>query len=296
MAYHETEDRIDLIILARVGGYSGKRSLGISDARRSVMRYTDRTLSEADRARLVDDRIAALIASGLLTEKPFQLSVEGEQRLCRQLGVDRPPPWRRTKESILPVLALGHSPATEAGRRIRTADNFRGAVLDSLFELGMRNPTTAGAISALAARQLNDPRAARVSGLKEALVARWTNGGPVQHSDQPEEAQAAEQGPVVVDDVLAIVRSALRDRTVDRFVGRNVYTSAIFDFARRQDARFEDMVFDDFGRMLVELNKRRLIRMVRADYISAMDRDLVDRSRITDLGGDLHFVIDESVE
>lgn len=87
---------------------------------------------------------------------------------------------------------------------------------------------------------------------------------------------------VVLDAIPSVPRSG-------RYGERKVFIAALHD-------RVVDRLRlspDEFKRLLIDMNRRRLITLARADLVAAMPADLLRRSEISDRGADFHFVIDE---
>jgi hypothetical protein len=84
--------------------------------------------------------------------------------------------------------------------------------------------------------------------------------------------------------------------TACRYGDRKVWIS---ELRYRLPARYAHLTADEYKALLVEASHRRLITLVRADYVTAMDPRLVAASHIREdmgLGAwcDFHFVLDET--
>lgn len=54
------------------------------------------------------------------------------------------------------------------------------------------------------------------------------------------------------------------------------------------------MTLEQFKRWLIEENRAQHLALARADMVDDMDPGLVEKSEVSDLGAEFHFVIDES--
>ncbi|HEY0483735.1 MAG TPA: hypothetical protein VGD37_39725 [Kofleriaceae bacterium] len=129
-----------------------------------------------------------------------------------------------------------------------------------------------------------------------------TGAGPsaptVVHAPPPgsSERRTAPSAPAITPDaLLAMVRDAIPTIGADgRFGPEKVFVSAIWHQLER-DRRVADYSLDRFKQWLVTANRDRLLDLVRADLVGAMDSRLVTESEIEHLGTTFHFVLDRGV-
>jgi len=94
------------------------------------------------------------------------------------------------------------------------------------------------------------------------------------------------------DPVALVLHAASRLREPERFGPQKVFISAIWERVGRDLG----LSLSEFKRWLVEQFRARRLRLERADYVAAMDPDLVRRSE-TDAGGaTFHFVVDQEAD
>jgi hypothetical protein len=173
----EPDQRLDLLILARIAGSSASKRPRPSDVRRSMIRCTGTDLAPGEARREIDARFDELARRGLLTRRPLDTTERGRQWLCHQLGVREPPSWTSVQERVVPLLALGLEPASSAaGHATARSEYMQATVLARLYDLDLTRPTLASVVNALIARRLGTaiPTATIV---RPALVRRWVAGG-----------------------------------------------------------------------------------------------------------------------
>lgn len=98
--------------------------------------------------------------------------------------------------------------------------------------------------------------------------------------------------PVGRDPVALVTQVASRLREPERFGPRKVFISAIWERVGDQLG----LSLSEFKRWLVEQFRARRIRLERADYVAAMDPDLVRDSETDADGATFHFVVDQEAD
>ena len=103
------------------------------------------------------------------------------------------------------------------------------------------------------------------------------------HEPQPPRDAYAEWAAVILEAARA---------TPHKFGTRKVFIAGVADelvarFGPDDPAAFRRQL----DAMLLELNRRELIRLVRADLVPVMDFDLVQRSELTHMNATFHFVM-----
>ena len=76
-----------------------------------------------------------------------------------------------------------------------------------------------------------------------------------------------------------------------RYGDRKVFIAAIYD---RVGARL-GLTLDQLKRLILDLNRQRILTLARADLVAAMPPDMVRRSETSDRGASFHFVVDPTV-
>ena len=168
-------------------------------------------------------------------------------------------------------------------------------------------------VRVLAAREVGAPRP-ELRALRDALVRGWlagrTLGGPLGVSDEPRVAGSTEvggpgpvasvpsaAGPVDEGEPPAFASDALRaaGSVRDGRIGdRKVFVAAVWDQLRR-DPRWSALALADFKARLVAAHRAGELVLARADFVAAMDPELVAASEIAIDGATFHFLIQEPV-
>jgi hypothetical protein len=119
---------------------------------------------------------------------------------------------------------------------------------------------------------------------------------PTQHASPPAATPVSSPPPpLTADALLALVREVIPGIGSDgRFGPEKVFISSIWHRLER-DGRVPDFSLDRFKQWLLDANRERLLDLVRADLVGAMDPRLVAESEIEDLGSTFHFVLDHQV-
>jgi hypothetical protein len=183
-------------------------------------------------------------------------------------------------------------------------------------------------VRVLAARDVGAPRP-ELRALRDALVRGWLagrtlgaarpaddgraddgradDGGPAaaasaEGEGEGEAAGAALHAPGVAGegdaDRAAGFASCVRHAagaTRDGTIGdRKVFASAVWHELRR-DPRWSALALDEFKARLVAAHRAGELVLARADYVAAMDPELVAASEITTDGASFHFIVKEPV-
>lgn len=168
----------------------------------------------------------------------------------------------------------------------------------------------------LAAREVGAPRS-DLRALREALVRCWLAGrtlgtsrspspvddapsaagsthdaGPRSHPSVPSGAGEAPeaQPPSFASDVMRVA-GATHDGTIG---DRKVFVSAVWH-ELRGEPRWSALTLDDFKARLVAAHRAGELTLARADFVAAMDPELVAASEITVDGASFHFIVKEPV-
>lgn len=89
-------------------------------------------------------------------------------------------------------------------------------------------------------------------------------------------------------ELATLVQAVAASPNVKRFHDR-AYIASVFDHMPA-DSRGKLRSLDQFKSILLELHRKGLLRLTRADLVAAMDRDLVERSEARYHGATFHFV------
>jgi len=174
-------------------------------------------------------------------------------------------------------------------------------------------------VRVLAAREVGAPRP-ELRALRDALVRVWLAGRTLGSAGSTGEGRADDGGPAAAAlaegeaagsavHVPAIVGDGDADRatgfascvrhvagaTRDGTIGdRKVFVSAVWHELRR-DPRWSALALDEFKARLVAAHRAGELVLARADYVAAMDPELVAASEITTDGASFHFLVKEPV-
>lgn len=151
-------------------------------------------------------------------------------------------------------------------------------------------------VQALARRWASaaDPQQAPASP-SSAHASQVPETAPIQHAASPAAPVSPPRPPLTADALLALVREVIPGIGSDgRFGPEKVFISSIWHRLER-DGRVPDFSLDRFKQWLLDANRERLLDLVRADLVGAMDPRLVAESEIEDLGDTFHFVLDRGV-
>jgi len=128
---------------------------------------------------------------------------------------------------------------------------------------------------------------ARQSGkdeLRMAALRRWIEGA----SATPTPA-AAPVAPLDLDTFSRRVIDAARRSPTGRFGDDKVFVSHVFQILN-VDPTFAAMGLDGFKQRLAEANNARRLDLSRANMVEAMDPNDVEKSRVSYLGAEFHFI------
>jgi hypothetical protein len=134
---------------------------------------------------------------------------------------------------------------------------------------------------------------ARQSGKDELRIAalrRWIDEGAAAPAPaSPAAPVAAVPAPFDLGAFSRRVIEAAKSSSTGRFGADKVFVAHVFQ-ALRIDPRFAAMGLDGFKQKLAEANNARLLDLSRANMVEAMDPDDVERSRVSYLGAEFHFI------
>jgi hypothetical protein len=183
------------------------------------------------------------------------------------------------------------------GKAKTLPDEVRGLFLQR--ELSTSAAPTDRLLRLLAARELGVQQT-DLRALRDALVGRWLGAEVLDGSEvRPSEAAViaeAQAGPSHAGgspflDALRLAAASVGEE--GRFGEHNVFIAAAFDALHRERA-WHGLSLDDFKKQLLEAHRNGEVVLARADLISAMDEDLVERSRTPTPGGShFHFLVRE---
>ncbi len=181
--------------------------------------------------------------------------------------------WKRL------ALKLDRSLPPELAPRFGTGPVIETLVSDWI-EGGRPRPLDR-ALALLAARAVGvmKPDAAT---LRRGIIARWLDA----HEDEPAPAPAKEIDPDLQAFAVEIVDLATGSAE-PRFGPDCVYVAHVVDAYR---SRHAEATSEDVKRRLAAANNRGLLHLQRADLVEALPRDLLQRSEVTWLGTQFHFV------
>jgi hypothetical protein len=120
--------------------------------------------------------VTRLRAAGLLTENRLQLTEVGRGQALAFLSASELPPrctWGTIQARYLLPLALGLDPGADVARQIGKADVLASLLLRRRFNLPVGTGTSlAGALEALACRELGFPDETTLKGVRDAVLSR----------------------------------------------------------------------------------------------------------------------------
>lgn len=307
MTEHARSQRLDLLVLARVAGAGGSSSVSPSKLHEGLARFVGLDRSAGERRQEIDERVADLVARGLLTTRPLTVTDEGRKWLCDGLGVDKPPPWATARNRLAPMLALGLRPGSaEAQHTFASSAQLQAAVIARAHGFDLTRPTLPQVLNLLCAQALATHQTVRSAADVRALLTeswveqeRWmpetrpAAPPPVAPAPGPRTTSPPAAEPMTSDEFADAVRAAAAQEQDGRFGDRKVFISALHRRLATADDRFRTLTLADFKTRLLEANVQRQLTLARADYVAAMDPDTVAASHIHDLGSDFHFVLDE---
>jgi hypothetical protein len=122
------------------------------------------------------------------------------------------------------------------------------------------------------------------------VVRAWLGRGP----RAPRPAHASEPSPGEPFDLPAFASTvkalAAKSSRLARFHDNKVFIAALWR-ATHEEPSFPRLALSEFKQRLVEANSQNLLRLSRADMVSAMDPQLVTDSETVYLNATFHFVL-----
>lgn len=263
--------QLDLLILIRLAAKATPRS----ELVRSLRRFLAVDGSEG----AIDAALTALVASGLVAQRPLRLTPNGFKRAHDALGVDAMPSWNHVWRRRLPALALGVP--------VDTDDELRAAVVAQRLIWALGRSQQLRELATTARQVLN----LSATALQLEMVRQWVVAGRSTPEPSPTPEPPPPRPPL---DFLDAVRDATtRVPAEGRFGADRVFISALW---KQLDAgaAFPGLTLDAFKKRLLDANRTQQLTLARADMPGAMDRATVAASEIRHLNSTFHFVLDRS--
>jgi hypothetical protein len=263
--------QLDLLILIRLAAKATPRS----ELVRSLRRFLAIDGSEG----AIDAALTALVASGLVAQRPLRLTPNGFKRAHDALGVDAMPSWNHVWRRRLPALALGVP--------VDTDDELRAAVVAQRLIWALGRSQQLRELATTARQVLN----LSATALQLEMVRQWVVAGRSKPEPSPTPEPPPPRPPL---DFLDAVRDATtRVPAEGRFGADRVFISALW---KQLDAgaAFPGLTLDAFKKRLLDANRTQQLTLARADMPGAMDRATVAASEIRHLNSTFHFVLDRS--
>jgi hypothetical protein len=318
-------ERFEDLVLVRLLA-AGKPTTTLLD--RDLKRYVTESvaLSAAEWHQMLERTLSGLEADERVTLGPIQLTDKGRTSARHLLSTDSQLvgiKWQTLRNRYLMATVLGVAPQTKTQwERLGTADGLRAALLAKHYQLRVdRVPTPAQVLDALAWLQLKtahkfespfekqftrnavlretllggrtckDPvsvlaaRAIRatsshVEKLRESLIGTWVRGD----TSSPVDRQLFDLRAFA-----ASVTDLARTASSGRFGDHKVFISHVWHrFCKERGA--ESMTREEFNQHLVDANREALLTLSRADLVSAMTPEDVQRSEIKLPNHSFHFI------
>jgi hypothetical protein len=274
---------------------------------------------------LLDLRVAALCERGMLAQTgragtAYVATDAGRSAVCQGLGVTKPPTWKALQNVVLPALALGQDPSKESVRAaLGNADKLRGAVLRQKHDLKLPdNATLARAADALVWRALGVETGekltlqkvqlmmlAKILGFtpKQGLAAARSQlaaaalGAPSPRPDVIRRelvrgwlAQGDKPAGAVDDGFIAQVNAAAAAVGADGRVGaRKVFIASAWQAYSAAPGNAA-LGLAEFKERLVTAHRAGAVVLHRLDYVTGLDRALVEQSEATYLNATFHLL------
>lgn len=144
------------------------------------------------------------------------------------------------------------------------------------------------ALAHLAARALGVTAPCPAPECRKLILQSWV--GPGRLSTAPQPTASARKSVLDLQSFVALLESALRGPEVRRFGGDRVFIGLAYDAVAAAPLG-QGMKRDAFDRLLLTAAEHGLVELRRADYIEALDQELLQRSRVIDRGFDRHFIV-----
>ncbi len=315
--------RLELLILARLSVRSAKRP-SEAQVSKSLHAMLSRRFSPAEWRESYTRALGSLRRAGLVSQHGLALTPLGKTRAKSWLGLPgSPSSWRELKTRYLPALFLTDTrPRGAVDPRLRvlaqrlgvavstrsTAESLLGSWLKK--ELGIGRRLSLHEVgSALLARELGlRPRqapaavlrqsVARLSGalkdtpeaVADALAARWLFAERLV----PDPAPVVSAAPSLDDDAFvaraaAKIAAAARAPSARPFGTNKVFIASVWE-TLASDAELRALGEEGFKALLVEVHRRGLVDLSRADLVAAMDPRDVAASETRHRNATYHFI------
>jgi hypothetical protein len=259
------------------------------------------------------------------------LTLAGQERALRFLGIQSPPPrcdWKTIQSKFLTPLALGLDPATAEAKRVSKEDGLAAWLLKRRFHLSEDTNTISQALLAVLCQQLGLADVKNSNELRNALLRKRIGAeGKVsgtdlnklavrllldtprsgtdglrdrlfrQWTDRELTVSESSNEPPAEFDLPAFahtVRAASRRCSTGRFGDNKLFISHVWR-QLRDEPSFRGMDRETFKQRLVEANRANLLTLSRADLVSVMNPEDVRASETHYLNAIFHFILLDEV-
>jgi hypothetical protein len=277
-----------------------------------------------------DELRSELVSAGFLARGPrntFTLTDPGRERALRFLGLSELPPratWKIVVNKHLFPKAAGLG--TDMAAKLKKGDQMAAYLLRLKYCLsGRAGSSVRQVLEAIACQKLGFPEETTLDGLFRAVLSKELNS-----DHQLTKEQLVKQFPLFETGLKAVNADAMRRKLVqdwlvgrtvpgrdklphpeqldlpafaatvralagssppqDRFHDNKVFIAALWRASQRE-LNFPRLSLPEFKRRLVEANAKHLLHLSRADFVQAMDPQLVAESEITHENATFHFVL-----
>jgi hypothetical protein len=215
----------------------------------------------------------------------FRLTPEGQRRLEAEFGTLPKASWTELRDRLLVPRCVSR-PGQSVIAELKSFPALRNALALEAVGLEYRpRITPAAALNRIAAKASGAARS-DAPAIRTAVVRNWLVRPARPTSTQPEADPSASFS---LEEFVHDVRSAMTHATAGRWDGAKDFVNQVW----RQlvaEGNGGELDLDSFKAHLLEANRRGLLRLSRADLVSAMPPEDVRESEIPSFGDVFHFV------
>jgi len=282
----DRNEKLELLVLMFVHGTKQPpTSSEVGKALKTLLAHLGAAGAKTALASALESGVSAgtIEAEGKRTPR-FRLTPGGQQRLEAEFGPLPKASWTELRDRFLIPRCVSR-PGQSIIAELKSFPALRNALALEAVGLEYRPRTTvAAALNRIAAKASGAARS-DASAIRTAVVRRWLQP-PAQPTSQPEAQLSA---PFSLEQFVHDVRSAATHATAGRWDGAKVFVNQVW----RQllaEGNGGGLDLDSFKAHLLEANRRGLLRLSRADLVSAMPPEDVRESEIPSFGDVFHFI------
>jgi hypothetical protein len=282
----DRNEKLELLVLLFI---HGSKAPTLTEAGRTLKTLLGH-LGSADAKAALESTLQACVCAGTVAAEGkraprFRLTSGGEQQLQVEFGPLPKAGWPELRDRLL-VPRCVTPPGQRVATELKSFPALRNALALEAAGLEYRPRISATAVLNRIAAKAAGAAGSDSQAIRTAVVRTWLLQDTQPTSSRPDVGQSAR---FELERFVRDVRSATTHATEGRWDGEKVFVNHVW--RRLQvEGNADGLDLNSFKAHLLEANRQGLLRLSRADLVSAMPSDDVRESEIPSFGDVFHFI------